>query len=452
MNNLEQRRKKNSLIQNILLFEVDIAKARRIFFESLVLMLSSGIDVLTSLEGIAEETSSKQLKLNIADIITEIKGGSPLWQSLNKYSIVPESLIKIIQIGEDSGNLSKNMGIVLEDMRKNEDIKSKLLSASLYPGIVLIIMVVVGTLMSVFVLPRMTEMYSSLKVDLPWYTEIVISFGAFMKEYGLIVAPTFLIVLTLLLLTLFVFKRTKWLGQNLLFSIPSIANVIKELEFTRMGYLMGSLTSSGFTAVESLKILESSTDSHIYKKLYKYLYTGLEKGDTFKNSFSGFKNISRLLPVYIRQSLITGEKTGTLSSAFLQISSMYEKQNEYTTRNLNAIFEPALLFIVWVGVALLAFSVIMPMYNLVGNFTSLSGNNADQTLEEANLKPTYVKTNAAVDTLYPIYETPDGNILNYINPEEKYEYRQFKDGWYEIVLPSGLTAWIQEKNVTEISE
>lgn len=393
--------KPQSSLSKLLSYDIDTKKYKQAIFENIVLMITSGIDILTTLESLKRENKNKSMNEILSNMITDIKSGLTLWSVMQKYGIIAEDLVNIVRIGEESGNLANNLNIVLEQQQKNKEIKSKLQSASIYPVIVMVLLFVVMGVVITFVFPKMTEIYGSLDVELPGITLFLMKVGAFMGKYGAIVTPVALGLMFGTVYYLFINAKTKRYGQALMFSIPVFSKIIKELEFVRMGYLISSLLKSGFTIVESLEILYNSTDMFYFRKLYKYMFDEVNEGERFYNIFASYPQIDRYLSLYVRQSIVTGEQTASLDKAFEKIFQTYEKENAHTTDNLTAIFEPVLLIVVWIGVAFLALAVILPIYSLVGNFSSI----ADAQNSGGRVEDTTPVEDAPVDTAPTTDET-----------------------------------------------
>ena len=196
-------------------------------------------------------------------------------------------------------------------------------------------------------------------------TQIVIDLGIFLENHGAIAVPIFFVVIVTILLVLFVFPKTKHLGQNILLHIPGIGRLIKEVELTRFSYLFGILLSAGIPVIEALSSLESSTSIRRYKKFYTYLKEKIEEGQSLKKSFKGYSGIRKIIPAPLQQMVVTGEQSGSLSNVLIEISEMYEEKLEATTKNVSVLLEPILLVIVWLGVVGIALAVILPIYGLL---------------------------------------------------------------------------------------
>ncbi len=376
-----QKRNKKRVNLSFLTVELNTKTEKEFFFENLAQMLSSGISVVSALEALLEETRNKSINFLISEVKEEVENGLTLWKSLEKRKVLPSHLLTLVRVGEESGNLAKNLAIVIEQQNKDREFSSKLRSASLYPIIVLVLLSVVASAVALFILPRLASVYSSLKVELPFITTLLIELGRFLELYGFIALPLFFMFLFLTIYVIFFNKKTKIIGQRIIFKIKLTRNIVTETEIARMGYLMGTLLKSGFTAADALQLLGSSTSFYIYKEFYNYLFDAIQNGWSFKQAFFALKKINRIIPLYPRQMIISGEQSGKLAESFIKIGELFEQKNEETSKNIGAIIEPILLIIIWLGVAAIALAVILPIYSLIGDLTNIS---SGQTTVESN--------------------------------------------------------------------
>lgn len=453
-------------------------KEKEALFENIGLMLAANVDIVVALGILKSETKSEAVKNIIATLEEDVKNGTPVWKSFSNVSLLPKNLLSIIRIGEESGQLPNNIEIVVKQIRKDREFKSKLRSASLYPSFVLIIMFIVSLGIGTFILPRLSDVYTSLNVDLPLVTKALIAIGDFLGKYGLVVIPVFILILLLIFFLVFIYSKTKIIGQTILLNAPILKHIVINTEVSRMGYLLGALLKGGFPVLESLDLLESSTSYFSYKKFYRELKENISKGYSFSQSFNSYKRIEKLLPVYARQLIISAQETGNLPKVLKNIAKTYEKKSDETTKNLEVLLEPILLIIVWIGVAFIAFAVIMPIYGLTGSITDVAfENNTDEQLEIAENPVSTPEVNTPSDDVNSNEETREtadagdqevspivqkqtleilptetgnlnvrdsisGNVISSVTPGTVLEYTEFDSGWYKVILEDGTIGWI----------
>lgn len=343
-----------------------ISRDKEYFVENLSMLLASGLPILPSLEAIKKESRSAQMQKIIDDVEKDIDGGMPLWKALEKTKIFSATIVSLIKIGEKSGQLAKNFKVIATQQQKDRIFKLRIRSALLYPSLVLGLTLVIGTGIAWFILPRLAVTFSALRLKLPLITKIVIGLGAFLNDYGYIFFPIFFLIIGLIFYFLFLFSKTKIIGQAILFNFPGIKNLIREVELSRFGYIFGNLLNAGLPIMEALDSLIDTTAIFSYKNFYKFLKNNIDEGNSFEKSFDRYKNINKLIPAAIQQLIVTGEQSGNLSETLLQIGRLYEDKSETTTKNLAVLLEPVLLVIVWLGVITVAIAVILPIYSLIG--------------------------------------------------------------------------------------
>lgn len=294
--------------------------------------------VSLALSSIEKEIKSGRLKKIIAEIGTEIESGSTISASLEKSSIFPPSTISLIRIGEQSGRLSENLKVVALQEQKEREFRSKISSAMMYPAFVFSLTIAVGLAIAWFILPRLASVFASLHAKLPLITVWLITFGKFLGQYGIYVIPLFIILSCLLIFFVFIFKKTNFLGQAILFHIPGISGLFQEVELARFGSLLGNLLQAGLPILDSLQSLAESSTLYRYKNLYLHLFERVKEGNSFQKSFESYKNIHGLIPVPIQQLVIISEQSGNLANTLIKIGEMYEVKTEDTAKNITVFW------------------------------------------------------------------------------------------------------------------
>ncbi len=342
------------------------AKEREYFTENLGLLLQSAVPVGEALDSLGRTTRSRPMKKSLQAMLADIESGVSLADALERSGIVSNQTLALVKLGEQSGNLSENLQIAALQEEKSRIFKSKVRSALLYPVFVLSLTLVVGLGVAWFLLPRLASTFSQLHVDLPLISKILIQFGIFLNAYGIIAIPAFLAFCFLGGYILFGFRRTKSLGQRLLFALPGTGRLMRESEIAQLGYLLGTLLEAGLPVTQALGLLAQASNLVHYQKFYRHLASSLDEGYSFKDSLAKYPHSQHLLPPAIQQMIIAGERSGSLSDVLLTIGRTYEQKADTTSQNLETILEPILLVVVWLGVLVVAIAVIVPIYSLVG--------------------------------------------------------------------------------------
>ncbi len=360
----QKQEKKKSLFSS--LSNIGIGEERDFFMDNLSMLLSSGIDILSALEAVKEEMRSKRMRQVVAYVQEDIDAGLPVWRALERTNLLSGHIISLVRIGEKTGRLPENLKVIVAERQKERLFKSKIRGAMMYPVLVLSITLVIGVVIAWFILPRLAKVFGELRMELPFITKVLIAIGKFLGVYGAIAIPAFLVGSALIFYFVFIFSRTKFIGQSILFHIPVIKRLILEVELARFGYILGTLLDAGLPILDALDSLQEVSTFRMYQRLYAHLRVNVEEGSTFQKAFKKYSGSNGLIPVSVQQMVGVAEQSGTLAEMLRKVGSTYEEKTDITTKSLSVILEPILLVIVWFGVVGVALAVILPVYSLIG--------------------------------------------------------------------------------------
>lgn len=350
------------------LFNFGLKKDRNYFVENLSTLLSAGIDVYSALSILQKDMHSKRMKEIIDIILKKVESGSSLYDSMKDASLFPGRILSLVRIGEQSGNLVDNLQTIVRQQEKEAIFRSKARSSILYAVVVFSLTLIVGVGSMWFVLPKISETFKSLDVDLPWITSAMLGLGEFLGKYGYIFVPLVIIFIIFAVYFLFSFPKTKFIGHIILLRVPGIKQMIKQSEIAQFGFTLGTLLKSGIPIVDAIDSIREATTYRGYRQVYTHLRDNVKEGESIQKSFEMYKKSEKYIPLPIQQILIAAERSGNLSKALLKVGEKYELKLEATSRDLATILEPMLLIFVGLGIAAFALSVFMPIYSYINTF------------------------------------------------------------------------------------
>jgi type IV pilus assembly protein PilC len=337
---------------------------RDYFVENLSMLIASGMGIASALEALRSSVKSWKMKRKTKQIEDMVDAGMPLWKAFTATNILPERVVALIRSGEESGKLPEHLNLVTLQQHKEKMFRSRLRSALIYPAIVIFIAVVVGLGSAWLVLPNLVSIFKESQGVLPLNTRILIWLGDFFGQYGSILLPGVLGAFLLVVLILFFVKKTKFIGDAILFRIPGIKTLVQGVELSRLGYVLGAMLQAGFQINESLNSVKQGTIYRAYEKFYSHIEDSIMHGESFKNAITSYKHSDRYIPTPIQQLIISSEKSGRLPETFMKIGIIFEEKTEAMSQDLATVLEPIVLVVVGLIVALIVSGIIGPIYGL----------------------------------------------------------------------------------------
>jgi len=343
---------------------VGFGNERDYFIENLSLLISSGMGISAALSALSLSVKSWKMKKITKVIESMVNAGMPLWKSFEETKLLPERVISLIRSGEEAGRLADHLNLVTIQGHKEKVFQSRLRGALLYPGIVLSLAVVVALGSAWLVLPKLVSVFSESKDALPLATRILLQTGSFFEHYGAVAVPSIIVTLIILIYGLFFFKKTKFIGDYILFHIPGIKDLVQGVEVARFGYIFGVLLQAGFQVNEALDSVKKGTTYASYHKFYEHLQTSLTRGESFREAIANFPKADRYIPIPIQQLIMSAEKSGKLSETFIRIGVIFEEKTDAMSRDLATVLEPIVLIVVGLIVGFIVMAIIGPIYGL----------------------------------------------------------------------------------------
>ena len=329
--------------------------------KNLSAMLSAGLSISRALSVIERQSSNKNLKKIVTGLSESIKKGSSFHEALAVYpNVFPEIFIAMVRAGEESGSLPESLSVVALQMERSEELIRKVRGAMIYPAIVITAIIIVGILMLMYVVPTLTSTFTSLGVQIPLSTRVIVALSNFMTNNASLV----LVIIIAFVVGGFAFVRSR-LGGRIVLSValrlPVIGELVRETYTARASRTLSSLLSAGVPVLDSLTITAEVVRAKVFSDVVKDAELRVKKGELLSVAFSEHNN---LYPILMSDMLSVGEETGKVAEMLKQIAEFYETDVAEKTKDISTIIEPVLMVIIGVFVGIFAVSMIAPIYQL----------------------------------------------------------------------------------------
>lgn len=334
------------------------------FVDNLGIMLKAGISMPRALQILVKQSKNKKFQSVLGDIYAQIEQGKSLAEALEKYSkIFPNIVISMIKVGEISGNLEKSLEYLSLQLQREADLKSKVRGAMIYPSVIVGAMLLIGILMSIFVLPGLLSIFKEMHANLPPTTRAVMAFSDFMSNHTFLAVGSIVGAITAFIL----FYRSPRGKRTMdIFSLHFmvISGIIKKVNLAQFSRILSSLLKSGIPIVQALEVAGESLGNVLYKELLQKASADVKLGKPLADSLG--KN-ETLFPTLVAQMVEVGEESGSVQEILEELALHYEEEVDTTLKNLSSIIEPLLLLIIGGVVGMLALALISPIYSIYQN-------------------------------------------------------------------------------------
>jgi len=323
-------------------------------------MISAGLPISRALEVLAAQTQSQNFKKVIYDILRNVEGGASLSTALGKYpEVFNVTYQALVKAGESSGKMDIILKRLADNMEAQRDLNARFKGAMVYPVVVLLAMVGVFVVLMVFVVPKLAEMYTSMDVELPIVTRLMISTSNFMVN-NIVLMGILTAGLVLAIRYYAKSEKGKYYLAEVTMRLPVFGRINKDKDFAQFSKTLALLINSAVPIVESLGIVSTVMSSPTFRMAVLDAGRQGEKG-TFLSSF--FKS-SEHFPPLLSQMATVGEETGKMDEVLDRVATYYEGEVDNKVKGLSAALEPIILIILGVMVGFLIISIITPIYKI----------------------------------------------------------------------------------------
>lgn len=334
-----------------------------IFSRQMAVMLDSRVPVVQSLSSLAIQIKKEDFREKVVKISHLVEEGSPLSEAFGTY---PETFsvfyVNLIKSGEASGKISEALYYLSDHLEREADIASQLKSAMIYPIFVLCVLFVVLLIVSIGVMPKLVELLKETTVKPPFFTVLMISFYDFLMSYGWIILVAFFLLIGFLVYY-FRTKEGKKKFDEISLKVPFWGKMLQKIFLIRFSENISTLVSAGLSINKALQITRDTVGNHVYKNIISQIEKDVSEGEKIS---AVLLRHPEHVPAFVVQMIKVGEETGKLDKTLMEIVNFYQKEVKRAVDTFTAMLEPILIVFLGLVVALLAISVLSPLYGALG--------------------------------------------------------------------------------------
>ncbi|MGH9247357.1 MAG: type II secretion system F family protein [Acidimicrobiales bacterium] len=355
-------REKRSILQLEITKEKLSKKQLMHFSRQLAVFLRAGIPILVGLEVIGEEASNKVLRRVLAEMAGALRAGETFADSAAAHpEAFPRFYVSVLRSAELTGNLGVVLDELAEYIERDIDARQKVFSALFYPAVVFGLSIVVGLVLTIFVLPRFEAFFIELDAELPLPTRMVLAVADFLGDWGWAVGAAIGAAVVGGLLAI----RTG-LGRSvfdrLVLRLPALGDIVRHAILERICRVLASMVGAGVPLPDAMAVTSEVANNTLYRRGIASARQAMMHGQ----GLAGPLAATGLFPGSARQMLRVGEDTGTLHQQLTTAAKYFDRELEYKIKRFTSLFEPAVIIFMGVVVGFVALAMVSAMYGIYG--------------------------------------------------------------------------------------
>jgi type IV pilus assembly protein PilC len=334
------------------------------FSRQLALLLESGTDIATSLDLLQEQTDNQTLGKIIAEVASDIRGGSSLSAALSKHPRAFSSMYhRAISAGEQGGKLEVVLKQMASHIEKSMTTEKQIRNALTYPFIVVLVAVIVVIILVSFVLPAFTKMYSQFNVELPLITRILMAITDWASQYGIYLIVAIIVAAFAVYLYIRTPRGKHWWDTTVL-KLPVLGRIIRLGELGRCCRTMALLIRIGLPLPEVMGMTIYNSNNKVVAENLTGVQQELLRGEGLSRPMAKRKLFLPLMTQMVR----VGEETGNLDNTLDTVADSFEMDSSEKTKSAVALIQPVMTIIIGLLVGFVVLAMVSAMYSIYGSF------------------------------------------------------------------------------------
>ena len=333
-----------------------------LFSRQMYTITKSGIPLLRGLRGLASSTHNERLRAALQDILESLESGRDLASSFRRHpQIFPPLYAHLIAVGEATGTLERSFGALTEYLAQDKEMQDRVKAAMRYPIIVMVVIAIAIGVITTFVIPRFEPLFRALGNDIPWPTRVIMGVSSLAQHNGwMVLAAAIGLIGGARTLVGTESGRLTW--HRLKLRIPVFGRLAHEAALARASRTLSTSLRAGLPMLQALQLIARAAGNDYLAQRILKVREAVERGEPLSRAATA----TGMFPPLVLQMMAVGEETGEMGELLDEVAAFYEREVDYSLKNLSAALEPLLIVCVGGMVLVLALGVFLPMWELIG--------------------------------------------------------------------------------------
>ncbi len=332
-----------------------------LFARRLGTLLAAGLPLDRTLSNIIQQTENEYLKKALVEIRADVMEGERLSEAMQKHpAIFPPIYYHLVAIGEKTGTYESSLLRLADLEDKNEALKAKVMSAAIYPVIMIFLLVSIMAFLLTVVFPQIKQLFAELNATLPFITRFVIGLSDTLTSYWIFV------ILGAVFACGYAFYRWKseppgrmqW--EKSILRIPVLGLLQRKVLIARFARNLGAMLANRVPLIVALQVVMKVVNHHIFAEEIREAIEKIKEGEKMSAAFQK----SLIVNLMVLGMLSAGESSDSVPEMINKVAEVVEKDVEHSIERASTLLEPAMIVIMGLMIVLIMSAILLPMYDL----------------------------------------------------------------------------------------
>jgi type IV pilus assembly protein PilC len=341
------------------------------FTRQLATLIDAGLPLLRGLEVLRKQEKNPTLKRTLAQLAEAVEAGSTFSEALAQHpKIFSRLYVNMVRAGEAGGVLDVTLTRLADFQEKAQRIKNKVISAMVYPAVVMFVAITILIFLMVVIVPKFQEIFNDLLEgrELPGLTVFVLNTSNLVKNHFLAVAAV-IGALVVLLKLLGKTEKGRYAIDMAKLHLPLLGQLIRKVGIARFTRTLGTLIASGVPILQALNIVRETAGNAVIAKAVAQVHDSVKEGERIVQPLEA----SRVFPPMVISMVDVGEETGALPDMLMKIADVYDDEVDTAVSALTSLLEPIMIVFLAVIVGTIVIAMFLPLITVIGQLGGGAG-------------------------------------------------------------------------------
>jgi general secretion pathway protein F len=330
-----------------------------LFSQELVALLQAGLSLVEAIETLTEKDHRNESRRVLEGIRKRLFEGQTFSAALGEYpQIFPILFVAMVRASEKTGDLAQTLGRYIAYRTQLEQVRKKVITASIYPALLLFVGALVTLFLLGYVVPKFSSVYENSRAELPWMSRLLMQWGHLLHEHAEIVGAIFVVSIISIIYALSL-KSVCSAINRLIWRIPAVGRHLHVYQLARFYRTLGMLLQGGITLVTAMQMSSDLLEQSLRRRLLLATQQ-VKEGQLLSSSLEEHG----LTTAVSMRMMRVGERSGEMGEMMERAAAFYDEEIARTVDWATRLFEPILMTIIGLVIGVIVVLMYMPIFEL----------------------------------------------------------------------------------------